>query len=133
MIFFLSFQNAVKYSGFFFTPQAAANSACLHAPTRRQTGVFPFKPFKSNTFYRYFGSSSKSLKAEGAEGGPPTRSAVYLRSIILMASFKGRAALPHAASHRCASGLGGQGFIINANLVISINGQSPVLITPSFN
>lgn len=47
---------------------AAANSARSHAPTRRQTGVFPFKSLKSNTFYRYFGSSSKSLKAEGGRG-----------------------------------------------------------------
>lgn len=34
-----------------------------HMPLQEgTTGMFPFK---SNTFYRYFGSSSKSLKAEG--------------------------------------------------------------------
>lgn len=63
MIF--SLKMLLNTQGFSLSLQAAANSASSHAPTRRQTGVFPFKPFKSNTFYRYFGSSSKSLKAEG--------------------------------------------------------------------
>lgn len=59
------------------------------------TGVFPFKPFKSNTFYRYFGSSSESLKAERAEGGPPMHKWVYLHSIVLMVGFKKQPFLTH--------------------------------------
>ena len=38
-------------------------------------GVFPFKPFKSNTFHRYFGSPSKSLKVRGQRQDHPR--AVY--------------------------------------------------------
>lgn len=76
MIFF--FKMLLNTQSCSLSLQAAANSASSHAPTRRQTGVFPFKPFKSNTFYRYFGSSSKSLKAEGgSERTTHTRAGLF--------------------------------------------------------
>lgn len=63
--FFFFFRMLLNTQSFSLSPQAATNPAYSHAPTRRQAGVFPFKPFKSNTFCRCSGSSSKSLKAEG--------------------------------------------------------------------
>lgn len=95
------------------------------------TGVLPLQPFKSNTFYRSSGSTSKSFRAERGRWGPPRLRWVYLHSIILMAACKGQ--LPSHTAYRCSFWLYDQNFIINANLVISINGQCPVLITPSVN
>lgn len=40
---------------------------------------------------------------------------------------------PHPPLTGAPPTLGGQDFGINADLVMSINDQSPVLITPSFN
>lgn len=50
----------------FLDPSVQLRTLLTHVPLQEGvTGVFPFKPFKSNTFHRYFGSSSKSLEAGG--------------------------------------------------------------------
>lgn len=80
----------------------------LYPPTQLQTllacmslqeGVTGVFPFKSNTFYRYFGSSSKSLKAEGGREGTTHAQSGLFCSRILKAECK-RQPFPHTPRYR---------------------------------
>lgn len=101
------------------------------------TGVFPFKPFKSNTFHRYFGSPSKSLKVRGQRQDHPRAVSLFARGggggVILAVGSTGLPLLPLLLQVLPPPALGCGDLGLNANLVISINDWSPVLITPTLH